>query len=238
MTTGQMLLRMQELDLTIARKTRELEAFPELKELARKRASHKKLTGELAQILGTRKDLEIELQDLAQEQADLEDAVGNVQSFMAGVTEYRQVQDFQERLATIGKNLDKVAYARAGKRRELDAALEREQALRSYVERFESSIRADAQRAREVAEGVMAEIEQAKSERERLEHRLDRDALALYQTASTEFNGLGVERLSGSVPSVCRTSLTESSLFDLRHGDRVTRCPYCHRILVLEDDDE
>ena len=45
-----------------------------------------------------------------------------------------------------------------------------------------------------------------------------------------------VERLAGNVPSVCRVKLQPSSFHDLAHGDEITECPYCHRILITSEE--
>ena len=67
---------------------------------------------------------------------------------------------------------------------------------------------------------------------------LPADASERYTAARTRFRGLAVERLEGNVPSVCRMALQESSMDELRRAEGVTECPYCHRILVTDAEDE
>ena len=40
----------------------------------------------------------------------------------------------------------------------------------------------------------------------------------------------------GNVPSVCRVKLQPSLFHDLAHGDEITECPYCHRILITSEE--
>ena len=60
----------------------------------------------------------------------------------------------------------------------------------------------------------------------------------LYRWVWSRVPGLAVERLEGNVPSVCRMALQESSMDELRRAGGVTECPYCHRILVTDAEDE
>ena len=59
-----------------------------------------------------------------------------------------------------------------------------------------------------------------------------------YAVASKQFRGLGVEELEGSTPSLCRMALTEASLNEVKRTKGVTTCPYCHRILIVDEGDQ
>ena len=75
MTPAAILMKMQELDLALDRDEQTLRELPALKELARKRAAYQKLKSEEARLLGVRKDLEAEIEDLVAEQKATEDEV-------------------------------------------------------------------------------------------------------------------------------------------------------------------
>ena len=64
MSAGATLLKLQQIDLELARNKSELSNMPELKELASKRKTYVKLKSEMTKLYAQRKDLDIELDDL------------------------------------------------------------------------------------------------------------------------------------------------------------------------------
>ena len=64
MSAGATLLKLQQIDLELARNKSELANMPELKELASKRKTYVKLKSEMTKLYAQRKDLDIELDDL------------------------------------------------------------------------------------------------------------------------------------------------------------------------------
>lgn len=64
MSAGATLLKLQQIDLELARNKSELANMPELKELASKRKTYVKLKAEMTKLYAQRKDLYIELDDL------------------------------------------------------------------------------------------------------------------------------------------------------------------------------
>ena len=83
-----------------------------------------------------------------------------------------------------------------------------------------------------------SEIVELTRERERVATQLEAGLLERYESARKRFKGLAVERLRGNVPSVCRVKLQPSQFHDLAHGEEITECPYCHRILITSEEVE
>lgn len=232
MGVGADLLQMQQIDLAVVRERQSLSEMPELRELAKKRTSRAKLKAEAVKLMAQRKDVETELAELEEEERVCTEGVAAAQARPVNRSDYRQVQDLQEELASFAKRLDKATFSRGEVRERLAEAREREDKLAAYIKRFEDSIVADTRAARERAAGVQARIDEMLAERERLARRIPADVLATYDTASKRFDGLAVEQLEGRVPSVCRTTLQPASLDVLQHGGEVSECPYCHRMIV------
>ncbi len=234
MTDAQTLLTMQELDLAIARAEEELSTLPELKALAQHRGALQRLKAEATRLMAVRKDVEIELEDLEEQLTACEQAVTETQEAAAQLTNYHEVQDFELRLSDLAKQLDKLAFAREAKQTELTEARGREDEVTARVSAFEQAVLNDAQRARRRATEIQSRLEADRKRRAQLAATLDATVLARYEQALTRHRGLAVEQLTGSVPSICRMTLTESSLSDLANGDAIAECPYCHRILIRD----
>lgn len=235
MALGSDLLKLQDVDLEIVRLDKELNNLPIIVELAKKRASYAKLKAEATKLLAQRKDAEIAVADLDEAETACHEAVAAAQGRQLDAGDYRQVQDLEVELSLLAKRLDKIAYDRPTALEELERAQEKEAQLNDYIKRFEAGIISDTKTAREQATALQDRIAELKATRERLAGHLPVDVLERFERASVRFKGLGVERLQGHVPSACRTALQPASMDQLRHASDIAECPYCHRILVLNE---
>ena len=68
MSVGTNLLELQAIDLDLVRERTELSQMPELKTLAQKRKTYAKLKDELLKLVGRRKDLETEVNELNEDE--------------------------------------------------------------------------------------------------------------------------------------------------------------------------
>lgn len=232
MSVGTDLLELQEIDLSLTRVRGELSDLPELKDLARKRKTHQKLKDDVLKLVGRRKDIETALEELAEDETACRQELDDIQNEGVDPSNYDHVQELEIRLTDIAKELDKIEYARTEHLRELKDAQAKEAYANEYIQKFEKSLLADAQATRDKATSLKQEVERLEHQRAAYVARIPEADLARYEDAAKRFGGLAVERLEGTVPSICRMSLTESSMFDLSRAGELTECPYCHRILV------
>lgn len=231
MSTGQVLVDIQEIDLALMRDAATLKEMPEVRELARKRRAYLKLKAERGRLAAERKDIETDLADLDADEASCTQAVDAAQAGAAGL-DYREVQDLEIRLSDLAKRLDKIAHARAAAEESLAEQIRREERHDAYIATLGRAIQDETRAARALAGEIQGRIERNRAERERLARELGADALARYEAVRGRFGGLAVEVLEGAVPSVCRTTLSAASLADLARAGEVGECPYCHRIIV------
>lgn len=233
MSAGSTLLELQEIDLSLARNTHELNSLPEIAELAKKRKAYLKLKSDATKLLAQRKDIESDLKELNEQEsvcAQDEDAARRD----TDSSDYQQVQQLEIRLSTIAKKLDKIQFERAAAEEKLKKARSNEDYLKDYTKKFEASIVEDTKKARAHANSLQHDIDIMNKKRQHLLQTLSDETAAMYIDALKKFKGLAVETLDGNVPSICRTSLQQSSMSDLSRAGDVTECPYCHRILVLK----
>lgn len=236
MNVGEALLDLQAIDLALNRSKQALHDIPQIKELARRRKQLMRLKADHTDLVARRKDLELDLIDLEDDERLAQAAVDEAQASSEELTDYRRVQELEQRLSDLAKQLDKAAYGQREKHAQIDELLSDEEALKARIKKVESAILDLAQEARKAAESIQAEVATLEAKRERAAGTLSDDALKAYAVASKRFKGLAVEKLEGKVPSICRMTLTESSLSDLERKGGITTCPYCHRILVRDMD--
>ena len=107
MSAGATLLKLQQIDLELARNKSELANMPELKELASKRKTYVKLKSEMTKLYAQRKDLDIELDDLNTTEIQTNNAIEAAKKRHVDGSDYREVQDLENELATLAKRLDR-----------------------------------------------------------------------------------------------------------------------------------
>ena len=229
MSAGATLLKLQQIDLELARNKSELANMPELKELASKRKTYVKLKAEMTKLYAQRKDLDIELDDLNTTEIQTNNAIEAAKKRHVDGSDYREVQDLENELATLAKRLDKIEHTRKDIVVAHKEALDRETRAQAIIAKFEEGVKAETKAARAKAADLQAQIDAATKERTALAA-----VLADYERLLKQFRGLAVETIKGNIPTVCHTALQASSMSDLNHdGSEITHCPYCHRLLVL-----
>lgn len=235
MSLGSDLIKLQQTDLDLDRERKTLKNLPVIAELAKKRASYARLKSEATRLLAARKDAQIAVDDLAEAERSCREAAAAAKARPLDATDYRAVHDLEVELSLLAKKIDKIEYDRPSALEALEAACEREQKLSGYIKRFEEGIVADTKAARAQAAELQASIDELTRRREHLLSRLPEDVRATYERGIERFKGLVVERIEGNVPTICRTALQPASMDALRHAGDIAECPYCHRIIVVND---
>ena len=197
MSNGENLLSLQEVDIELSQLKDKLAQLPELKDLAKKRRA-----------LAAAKEYRRRV-DEAQKSVDSSD--------------YHRVQNLEIELSNLAKWLDKVAFDQRSCTARLEEASAREQKGREFIEKLEAAIIRSGQAARVAATDLQNDIAELERRREKLTRQLPDSLHEAYTVASKQFRGLGVEKLEGSTPSLCRMALTEASLNEVKRTKGVTR---------------
>jgi hypothetical protein len=235
MTEGGALLRVQEIDLALARAKATLEKFPERQKIAQAQLAYKKVAGELTKIVGQRKDVELELAELATAREDLEAKVTAAQSDEAQQN-YRSARDLEKRLSDLAKALEKNAFNAAAQELTLEKLTTAEKNARELQARLTQQGN-DLKAALDArAHDLLIEVRDLKREREELLVHISPELQARYIQAVKDGRGIGVEELEGNRGSACRVTLQPSVYQDVKRGPDVTTCPYCKRIMIVRHD--
>ena len=237
MSNGENLLSLQEVDIELSQLKGKLAQLPALKDLAKKRRALAAAKEELLKVVALRKDAETDLADLAEEEAEYRRRVDEAQKSVDS-SDYHRVQNLEIELSNLAKWLDKVAFDQRSCTARLEETSAREQKGREFIEKLEAAIIRSGKAARAAATDLQNDIAELERRREKLIRQLPDSLHEAYAVASKQFRGLGVEKLEGSTPSLCRMALTEASLNEVKRTKGVTTCPYCHRILIVDEDDQ
>jgi predicted nucleic acid-binding Zn-ribbon protein len=239
MTEPQALLRLQEIDLDLLRCERALQTLPQRERLATVKVAQRRMASEITKIVGRRKDVEIDLADLDEKRKHYEGIVGEVQAKAADSTgDFRALHDFEGQLSELAKALEKTEFETGKNMEELERVEHAEKNARDVQTRLGEQEAALVESFRKDAATVLAERKQLEAERADVTPRISAALLKRYAAACERFDGNGVETLVGNKPTACRVTIQPSQYTDLRHGGPITECPWCHRILVIQNEQE
>lgn len=229
------LLRLQEIDLTLMRHKKTLAAMPQMKKINAVRAARKKLASQLRQILGQRKDVEMDLEENEHAQLRLHEIVEETQAkFDSSETSYRDIHNLEEQLTSLAKRIEKREYQHKEFTARLNKTKAAEKNARALDDKLVSEGEALVTALREQTADIERDMRKLALERETVLVSITPEVLKHYEAAVKRFGGLAVEHLRGNTPSVCRVVVPPSAFGDIRRGPAIAECPYCHRILVTE----
>lgn len=238
MSEASELLRLQEIDLELLRSRKTAEELPQRNRVEAARAASKKVAGELTKIVGQRKDLEIELNDLAESKRFFSEKVTEIQTGTYN-QDFRSAQDMELNLSTLAKKLEKVDFDTDKLLPQLETVERAEANARALAEKLEREQAAQLESFKQAMAQITDQVKKLAAERERIVADLPAKLVADYEAARKRFGGVAVETLVGNRPSACRVALQPSSYTDIRRsGSEVTTCPYCKRILVVSNEGE
>lgn len=206
----------------------------ELKELASKRKTYVKLKSEMTKLYAQRKDLDIELDDLNTTEIQTNNAIEAAKKRHVDGSDYREVQDLENELATLAKRLDKIEHTRKDVVVAHKEALDREARAQAIIAKFEEGVKADTKAAAPRQPTSRPRSMPPPRSAPRWPLRCPPTCSATTSVCSSSSAAWAVETIQGNIPTVCHTALQASSMSDLNHdGSEITHCPYCHRLLVL-----
>ena len=229
------LLRLQEIDLTLMRHKKTLAAMPQMKKIQAVRAARKKLAAQTRQIVGQRKDAQMDLDENEHSQLRLHEIVEETQAkFESGETGYRELKNLEEQLTSLAKRIEKREFQHKELEVRLDKIRLAEKNARALDDKLCDEGESLVASLKEQTADIELDVRKLSAEREAVAASVSAEVLTRYEDAARHFGGLAVEGLRGNVPSVCRVAIPASAFADIRRGASIAECPYCHRILVTE----
>lgn len=236
MSEASSLLRLQEVDLQLMRIRKTLSAMPQQEKLRAIALAKRKLATQLKQIIGQRKDIEMELEDNESDHEHILQVTAEVRERVSErVQGYRQIQDLEAQLTSLAKRQEKLEFTHNDIKVRLARAQKAEANARELGERLIAEEAAQKASYEKETADLQAQARILEQERASLVKDLRPEVIAAYDVAVKRFGGLAVESLSSNTPSTCRVKLQPAIYQKLQKGPRITECPYCHRMLVVTE---
>ncbi|MFP5308049.1 MAG: zinc ribbon domain-containing protein [Actinomycetes bacterium] len=231
------LLALQDLDTRVSKLEHDLADLPEQRALQenedRRRQlgeEHDQLRLEIETLGAQQRTLERELDTLRQRKA------AEQQRLYGGeVHNQREMQSVEAEIAATETRIDGHEEQVLGLMEQADELESRAEAL--AAERDELAAGAvDLAAARDdAAAAILAQKAELEVQRDAERGHLGADLLEDYDRIREKRGGVAVGELTGNACSACRIEMPMVEVRELRHGDPLTRCPECARLLVVRD---
>lgn len=231
----QPLLVLQQIDLEIRQRQKQIDSLPQRARIAEARAKRAQVTEKETQVKALLASVERELDHARFEDAQLSEKAEETQAKIAdSAGDYRAVEALTKELDGFSKRRESLAETMG----ELKTR-------KAQVEKVGAQIAAalqalDAQEQQAVASfqqegGALTEaIAKAQAARGDLSGRMDAAVLARYEKAAKSHGGVGVARLDEQQKcSACRNRVPDNRMPQIRREAPLSACPSCGRLLVV-----
>ena len=234
MSDARALIKLQEIDLTRLRLRRRAQEMPELQALKQILDKIDEVGEKSKQISAMRSSAEVEMQQLADEDDELEKRAEALNKEISETADFRIVQNLTSELEGIVKRRNKVEFD-TGK---LSDRIEKISGVEDQVSDAFAKLEAKRAKLEEkitaATEEIDATLAELAGEREGIVASLPAEIMAEYERLRESKNGIAVGVLQEGHCSACRVEFPEGKLVGLQAGPEVATCPQCHRILIVE----
>lgn len=229
------MLQLQQIDLQLMQAKKRLEELPQRAEILDARTKRQQIEQKGAGVAEMRAEAEGKLSRIGDEDARLAAQQKEKQAAIDGAKGgYRDIEARSKELNGIAKR----RVALEGELGELSAQLEKIEGVQGQIDAALAKLDQQESRAIESfrAEGgaLQNDIARLSAQRADIAGRLPDDLAAAYTKAAARCGGIAVGRLAGSACSVCRSTLDQTRLIDVRAQAPLATCPSCQRLMVVE----
>lgn len=226
---------LQELDRRRLQAQLALESLPQKQQAEQLREKLKGVVSKIAQVQKLYDDakgelvrLQTEDEKLVNKIAETQTAIDQAEGDYRSITALsRDMEGMQKRRETVKFESDKVEARIAEVDKVLRGACEARDALIKQEEALAVSYRAEGG-------ALKATAEEALKQREPLVAQLSAELIAEYDRVSKKCAGIALTTVEGGCCSVCRNTIDESRLLQMKAEAPLSHCPSCGRIAIME----
>lgn len=230
----QPLLVLQQIDLEIRQKQKQLDALPQRAQIAEARRKRAQIQEKGEQVSALRANVERELEHQRFEDAQLAEKQEQTQEKITSESgDYRAVEALTQELEGFAQRRTALAEKIGG----LKTRKAQVDQVAAQVDAALAAINAQEQKAVESFQqegGALTEaIARAQAAREDLAGKVDADILARYEKTAQRLAGVGIARLEGQRCTACRNTIEDNRMPQIRREAPLSACPHCGRLLVV-----
>lgn len=238
MDQGATLLNLQDIDLEILRAQQFLNELPEREQLLKARAAAKEVAKKRTLIVGQKKDIEIEIDGIEDERKEVANRVSEISGELEQGADHRLATQLHRDLSNQAKRIEKLDFTQNQLMEKLERYEKLEKQANETYERLEDAERKLIATIQQKGAEKQEELTRLYQEREDEVANLDELLYEEYEDTKARKNGIGVARLVNERCSACGMQFQEGALSRLLKGPEITECPSCHRMFVVQKDEE
>ena len=235
MSDASVLLELAQADYLILRIKKQLDELPQRAKLLELRTKKAEVDAKAAQVAQMRQAGEKAIKALQDEEAMLKEKIAKAQKNIDSTTNYKEVTALNKELEGYAKRQEKIEFDSLRQMERLDKIAQVENQVKVALGKLKKQDDELLTVYQAQAGALKREMSAAQELRERLAKELSGDLLARYVRACESKGGRGAAHIEGTHCSGCRVEFTEGQLEKLRSGAQIGECPYCHRLLVVEE---
>ncbi|MBQ6455052.1 MAG: hypothetical protein IJJ32_03055 [Eggerthellaceae bacterium] len=229
------LIALSKADRVALAAQKKLDELPQRAQILAARKKRASILEKQQSVAEMRKSAEQEFAKISDEDAMLADKQSAVQATINSVHgDFRSVEAHTKEL----NGLQKRRSALDTQLEQVDARLEKIKAVEAQIETILSQIQVEEDAAVESfrAEGgeLKAKVASAQASAAQYASTLPDELVKLYQKTAKKCAGVALGVLEGNKCSVCRSSIDESHLIDLKASRPLGVCPSCKRLLITD----
>ena len=229
------LLRIQQIDLDIRRRSKQLDELPQRAAILEARKKRGAVGEKREKVEAFKKDAERRRARIADEDVSLAKKEADVQAAIEAVSgNYRNVEARTKELAGIAKRRATLE----GDRAKVDAEIAKIAQLEDQVLRAMRDLEAAEARSVESFQkeggAIKASLARLEAQRAQAVGEVSPEAMAAYEKVAARSGGVAIGVLNGSQCGVCRASIEGGRLIELKSQAPLGVCPACKRLLVVE----
>ena len=100
------LMQLQDIDLQLLKLASNLASMPQVQKIKNAQLAEKKIASQLKQVLGVKKDVEIDISDLNEQRSHYVQKTEEVSAAVETATNHRALRDFDQQLSSLAKNIE------------------------------------------------------------------------------------------------------------------------------------
>lgn len=229
------LLEVQEIDLKILRKKKQIEQLPQRETILKARNKRDIINEKHNKIDSLKKEAGKRLSSINDEDESLQKKENGVQAALQAATgDFRNVEARSKELAGIVRRRETLSAERA----KIEEELERIGAIGRQLAQALDEVNLIEDEATEDFKtkggALKADIAQLETERDAMFSKMNSELVQLYRKTAERVGSVAIGRLEDSRCGVCRATIDGGRLIDLRAQAPLGVCPSCKRLLIIE----
>ena len=226
---------LQAVDFTILNLQRTFDTLPQRQAILKARQTIADLRARKESSTALVAKAQAKVDDIYEQDAILAEKQKGIEGLLEGkATGYRDVEARNKELAGIAKRRETLSHLLGGLDADLEKAKSADAKISQALGLMEAQEAREVQTFKEQGTDLQKRIALAKAERSKLAPQIEPTILALYDKAAARCGGVALGHLKGSTCSVCRSSIDEARLHQIRREAPLSSCPHCRRILIVD----